>query len=236
MTNTSNRSTHPLHDLSQTIHATLLSPPAQFLLVSSVNNDQWCICLFNTTKSVSKVWSIERPLKQIADHGEKENIEEAIRQGLLHVDCGTKRQVDLTTLNTIDLHILIQPNPLILNLKEGDIDDHISKLMNATYKLLSRPEGKSKQNGNTADSDVEVRELKLQLSQRDAEIANLNSRLSSLKATIVRATASDVNKKKVQQSPQKQKPLPGASQLQPNQKRRKVVEDEFAGSSSDEDD
>ncbi|WVW78846.1 hypothetical protein I302_100809 [Kwoniella bestiolae CBS 10118] len=234
MTNTSsssnNTTSHKLHNISQTIHATLLSPPAQFLLVCTISGRQWCLSLFSTTKDVTRVWVTEKPLNEVKN--DEESIFEAITQGLLHANCGSRRQVDISRLKTIDLHILTPPDPLLYTLTAGDIEEHIPKLLGATYQLLSRPALVAKRNGNP---DADIRELKLQLSQKDAEISSLNSRLSSLKATVVRATASDVNKKKVQQSPQKARPLPGASQLQPNQKRRKVVEDEFAGSSSDED-
>ncbi|WWC87268.1 uncharacterized protein L201_002156 [Kwoniella dendrophila CBS 6074] len=223
MTNINNQ----LNNLSQTIHATLLSPPTQFLLISNVDKYEWIISIFNTSKSITSVWVYRQRIAEL--ESDETSMKEAIKEGLLHVDCGTKRQVDLTSLEEIKLHILTKPDPLVLKLEKGDINDHVGRLLGATYELLSKPQ--PIQNGN---SDANIKELKIQLSQKDAEIATLNSRLSSLKATVVRATASDVNKKKVQQSPQKQRPLPGASQLQPNQKRRKVVEDEFAGSSDDE--
>ncbi|WRT65131.1 uncharacterized protein IL334_002073 [Kwoniella shivajii] len=213
-----------LHNLSQTIHATLLSPPTQFLLVSTVVNEQWCISLFNTSKSDNaRVWISCQSLGEVED---EDDVVEAIKEGLLHVDCGSRRKVDLESIADITLHILVKPQPLLITLTKGKTEDHIGQLIGVAYQLLARPE--PRQNGTS-----DLKELKVLLFQKDAEIANLNSKLSSLKATVVRATASD-NKKKVQQSPQKAKPLPGASQLQPNQKRRKIVEDEFAGSSDDD--
>ncbi|WWC59082.1 uncharacterized protein I303_101629 [Kwoniella dejecticola CBS 10117] len=225
-------SDNPLDGICQTIHATLLSPPAQFLLVSDVKHDQWSISLFSDLPEGTAVWASSDPIKLSEFDVTHAEIAQAIEEGLIHVDCGSRRHVNLSELKEIDVHILTKPDPMIINVKQADMKDNVSALLKATFQLLARPQPKVKVNGNSSTDDV--RELKLQLSQKDSEIANLNSRLSSLKATVVRATASDVNKKKVQQSPQKAKPLPGASQLQPNQKRRKVVEDEFAGSSSDD--
>ncbi|WWC67568.1 uncharacterized protein I206_101477 [Kwoniella pini CBS 10737] len=221
----------PLDGICQIIHATLLSPPIQFLLVSNVIKDEWKISLFTQLYDNSITWSNHESIKLNPIGAKEEDIAQAIKEGLLHVDCGTKTQVSISNINQIHVHFLIKPEPKIISLKSVEIVNNVMGLLNATYQLLNRPQPKV--NGN---SEADIRELKLQLSQKDSEIATLNSKLSSLKATVVRATASDVNRKKVQQSPQKVRPLPGASQLQPNQKRRKVVEDEFAGSSSDDED
>ncbi|WVF70204.1 hypothetical protein IAT40_004992 [Kwoniella sp. CBS 6097] len=240
----------PLSNLSQTIHATLLSPPRQFLLTTSTANDYLRLSLF--TKPLSSggsgsnngdrdepahgrvetvmVWTAVYDLIDELIKGRESEMAEAINEGLLHVDCGPRRAVDLAKTEEVHLHILIKPEPIILDLKQAEIGDEAATLLTATYTLLSAP--KPSKNPKDKDNTSEVRDLQAQLFQKDAEIATLNSRLASMKATVVRATASD--NKKVQQSPQKVKPPANASKLQPNQKRRKAVEDEFAGSSDEE--
>nr|XP_031861811.1 uncharacterized protein CI109_002640 [Kwoniella shandongensis]KAA5528883.1 hypothetical protein CI109_002640 [Kwoniella shandongensis] len=221
----------PLHNISQQIHATLLSPPTRFLLVSTLSDsgegDEWTLCLFCKTDQGLRVWSEIVDLSEI-DVAEGE-IRDTIQGGMLHVDCGPRRQVDLTTVKEVSVHILVHPEPIVLSFKQAELEEHASKLLDASFQLLSRPDP-TPRGGDSS----ELKELRAQLSQKDTEIHSLNSKLASMKATVVRATASD-NKSKFPPSPQKAAPPKGASKLQPNQKRRKAVEDEFAGSSDDED-
>ncbi|WVQ97687.1 hypothetical protein IAU59_004801 [Kwoniella sp. CBS 9459] len=236
-----------LTNLAQTIHATLLSPPRKFLLTANTESGYLVLSLFTVISSVHgsnsqhptnarigfdsvRVW---RSVDQLIDDpiaGREDEIAEAIREGLLHVDCGPRRVVDLARTAEIQLHILVQPEPIVVDLQEeADDSDSMMTLLTTAYSLLAAPKPSSAKN-----NPAELRDLQAQISQKDAEIAALNSRLASMKATVVRATASD--NRKVQQSPQKAKPPANASKLQPNQKKRKAVEDEFVGSSDEEDD
>ncbi|KAK4686010.1 hypothetical protein P7C73_g4132, partial [Tremellales sp. Uapishka_1] len=86
--------------------------------------------------------------------------------------------------------------------------------------------------GWASRESAELRDLRTQVAQRDAEISSLHSKLSSLRAKAIREAPAE--SKKVP-SPVKKAPV-NASLLQPNQKRRKAVEDEFAGSDDDDDD
>ncbi|OCF37727.1 hypothetical protein I316_00854 [Kwoniella heveanensis BCC8398] len=243
----------PLANLSQTIHATLLSPPRQFLLVTTVTEERDYIAtlsLFSVIPNplspkpdidvechdhayeradLVRVWTEDIELFEGNMCRRKEDIADAIREGLLHVDCGPRRAVDLSKMKKLQLHFLVKPEPMVFDLVEAELTDHAAALLRATYTLSSAPKASS-----SKDNGSELRDLRAQLSQKDDEIAVLNSRLASMKATVVRATASD--NKKVHQSPQKAKPPANASKLQPNQKRRKAVEDEFAGSSDEEED
>ncbi|KAK8846662.1 hypothetical protein IAR55_005749 [Kwoniella newhampshirensis] len=221
----------PLHIVSQQIHATLLSPPSRFLLVSTLSDsgqgDGWTLSLFSRTGQGVRIWSETLDLSEV-DVPEGE-IGDAIQNGMLHVDCGCRRQVDLDTLKEVSIHILVRPKPIVVLLVLSKLEEHASELLDSSFQLLSRPDALSKESNLS-----EIKELRAKLSQRENEIHSLNSKLASMKATVVRATSSD-NKSKFPPSPQKAAPPKGASQLQPNQKRRKAVEDEFAGSSDDED-
>ncbi|RSH90156.1 hypothetical protein EHS25_001490 [Saitozyma podzolica] len=136
-------------------------------------------------------------------------VAEAIKGGFLHVDL--KGESDL---NDVD--------KLSLELDRADVETGSGDLLEAAFQMLSRPSG-------PGTDSFELRSLRAQVSQKDDEIASLQAKLASMKATMVRATASD--KKKPVISPKKPA---NASALQPNQKRRKVVEDEFAGSDDDD--
>lgn len=111
--------------------------------------------------------------------------------------------------------------------------------MDASLDMLSRPSAtkaaapKSSRKERSSSEEEAERKLRAELSEREAELQHLSSRLNSMKATIARSQEVD-GKKRSQPSPQKKAPA-NASALQPNQKRRKVVEDEFAGSDDDED-
>ncbi|GFZ49049.1 hypothetical protein JCM24511_06799 [Saitozyma sp. JCM 24511] len=103
---------------------------------------------------------------------------------------------------------------------ESDLND-VDKLSDVIQLELDR--------ADVETGSGDLLEAAFQVSQKDDEIASLQAKLASMKATMVRATASD--KKKPVISPKKPA---NASALQPNQKRRKVVEDEFAGSDDDD--
>jgi len=213
----------PLVNLVQAIHL----PSHRFLLITSPSEGESTkvqLHLFTPTPSSSDgppivIWEGEIDLEE--QDAEEGVLAEAIKGGLLHVDVPMTGRKDLGTVDRVDLKILPPDrDPLTYTLKSSPLDKNVRHLLTAAFELLARPPP-------SGGDKTELRALRAQISQKDDEISSLTTKLASAKATVVRATASD-NKKVV--SPQKKKAPANASALQPNAKRRKVVEDEFAGS------
>ncbi|WVR04330.1 hypothetical protein IAU60_001330 [Kwoniella sp. DSM 27419] len=228
----------PLDALVQTIHATLATPPTQFLLTTSIGKGKaFNVCIHTliparTSRGSAQVrsWSGSEKMPYGFEASEEE-VAEAVRDGMLHIDQGTDSDLGLEDQSNLTLQILVQPYPVEIDLRL-DPEPRSTHLLSAAYSLLTHQSTyTSSSKGGSANSDL--RDLRAQLVQKDAEISALNAKLASMKATVVRVTASD-NKKKMQMSPQKPKPPANASKLQPNQKKRKAVVDEFAGSSDDD--
>ncbi|ODN96498.1 hypothetical protein L198_04212 [Cryptococcus wingfieldii CBS 7118] len=146
---------------------------------------------------------------------------------------------------------MIEPKKWLSCLEEDETGKYIPDLMRVIYKLLD-PEsegwtggGANLQNPSTderntrdktpppkpktpeparpaPDIDPQIREMQEQLAQAQAQINAFSSQ---------QAKASQGGPgKSSQQSPVKPKAPKNANRLQPTQKRRKIVEDEFAGS------
>ncbi|CAD6588555.1 MAG: hypothetical protein TREMPRED_005095 [Tremellales sp. Tagirdzhanova-0007] len=205
--------------LYQVIHDHRTQPPRQYLFTANRVLRDWGLQLFTPHGDDDlRVWTGVWMFRE-ADF-DKEVVEAAINAGLLHVEKGHSRVDDVMMM------VVVSPpdeEPLCFHLRsDPKVNSHGSKLLDAAFKLQARL---------VVDVDrSEMRLIRAQLSEKDAEIASLRAKLASIKATVARSTGGD-NKKLV--SPQKKAPA-NASALQPNAKRRKVVEDEFAGSSDDD--
>ncbi|KNX49749.2 hypothetical protein CNBG_9644 [Cryptococcus deuterogattii R265] len=217
----------PLESLSQQIHASLLSPPAKFLLTSkrAVDDQWWRLRLFwnggGDSKTGVRVWTADINLEELS--ATEEVLAAAIETGMLHVDCG-RRSVNLSTLDELSLHVLIQPKPIITYLTLGNVEDYVGQLIEVNYKLLSRPVAPK-------EDSSEVKRLRTQLARKDEEITTIRSKMTHL-ATPGSSRASDY-KPSPSQSPQKPRTAvpKNASMIQPNQKRRRVMQEEFASDS-----
>ncbi|KIR54482.1 hypothetical protein I315_02966 [Cryptococcus gattii Ru294] len=137
----------PLESLSQQIHATLLSPPAKFLLTSkrAVDDQWWRLRLFwnggGDSKAGVRVWTADINLEEVS--ATEEVLAAAIETGMLHVDCG-RRSVNLSTLDELSLHVLIQPKPIITYLTLGNVEDYVGQLIEVNYKVCTSFVSKSK--------------------------------------------------------------------------------------------
>ncbi|OWZ58424.1 hypothetical protein C368_00587 [Cryptococcus neoformans 125.91] len=205
-----------LESLSQQIHATLLSPPAKFLLTSgrALDDQWWKVRLFwngggGDGKTEVRVWTADINLDEVS--ATEEDLAAAVETGMLHVDCG-RRSVDLSTLDELSLHVLIQPKPIITYLTLGKVEDYVGQLIDVNFKLLSRPAA-------TKEDTSEVKKLRSQLASKDEEIATIRSKMSNLSSQ--GASRGSDYKSSPSQSPQKPRTtIPkNASKIQPNQKR-----------------
>ncbi|TYJ58163.1 hypothetical protein B9479_000987 [Cryptococcus floricola] len=242
-----------LHNISQIIHAHQLVPTTKFLLTSSLPNrddpDEWRMCLFwipNDGREV-KVWKVDQ---RISDTTMNEaQLVKSIQSGMMSVKL--KATDDPNAKEELYLH-MIEPKKWLSCLEEDEIGKYIPDLMRVIYKLLD-PEsegwtggGANQQNPSTderntrdktpppkpktpeparpaPDINPQIREMQEQLAQAQAQINAFSSQ---------QAKASQGGPgKSSQQSPVKPKAPKNANRLQPTQKRRKIVEDEFAGSS-----
>ncbi|ALO60541.1 hypothetical protein CND05053 [Cryptococcus deneoformans JEC21] len=216
-----------LDSLAQQIHATLLSPPAKFLLTSgrALDDQWWRVRLFwngdRDGKTEVRVWTADINLDEVS--ATEEDLAAAIETGMLHVDCG-RRSVDLSALDELSLHVLIQPKPIITYLTLGKVEDYVGQLIEVNYKLLSRPVA-------TKEDPSEVKKLRSQLVRKDEEIATIRSKMSNLSSQ--GASRGSDYKSSPSQSPQKPRTIipKNASKIQPNQKRRRVMQEEFASDS-----
>ncbi|WVN88802.1 uncharacterized protein L203_104015 [Cryptococcus depauperatus CBS 7841] len=238
-----------LHSLSQQLISTQLVPSEKFLLCSSVSDDgqgqDWTLCLFWQDGTASdggsiRVWREVLSLDQIEKDGSSEqDVVEAIESGMLQVVI-RQRQVDTAILRTLDelqLKILVKPIPLLRWLGEGQVEDCIGMLMEATYRLLERPlavADMEKRLGEEKDEDGDLEQLeslKAQIKERDAMLESVNRQLATLTSQASQSSQYLLSNSQRSPRPKLPKPPRGVSLLQPNQKRRRVVQEEFASNS-----
>ncbi|KAL7423295.1 hypothetical protein Q5752_002596 [Cryptotrichosporon argae] len=135
----------------------------------------------------------------------------ALADGLVHLDASAG----------LALRIHTAPPTVVELARAADGDEGTDELLRATFTVLSRPKDEKDKR--------ELRQLRAKVVEQEAEIASLHAKLASARANVVRSSQASQSQKKT--SPKK--PPANASLLQPNVKRRKVVQDEFAGSDSD---
>ncbi|WVQ76705.1 hypothetical protein IAR50_006379 [Cryptococcus sp. DSM 104548] len=245
-----------LHNICQTIHAHQLVPPTKFLLTSSLPNgddpDEWRMCLFWMPDGGGevKVWKADQ---RISDANMTEaQLVESIQNGMMSIKL--KPTSNPSTMDDLYLQ-MAEPKRWISCFEKDNIDRFIPDLMRATYKLLdpesegwtsgsaNKSSSSNEQNANSNPKpqtppprpktpepaaaavpvvDPKYLEMQEQLAQAEAQIRAFNSQQA-------RASQSGPGRAS-QQSPVKPKAPKNANKLQPTQKRRKKVEDEFAGS------
>ncbi|KAI9635554.1 uncharacterized protein MKK02DRAFT_44244 [Dioszegia hungarica] len=219
---------HPLHGLSQAIHQDHLSPPCKFFLYSTIVphsidtlGEVWEVRLYATVGGELELWVSTIGMNELPAEGNV--LAEAIKGGMLHVVLKGKQGLQKET--KLELQFLrAEEQPITIRLEPEEDESGGTELLEAAFSLLNwKPTG-----GGSSDK-AELRSLRNQIAKKDAEISELQTKVISLKSTVLRA-ATEENKKKALVSPKK--PV-GASTLQPNAKRRKAVADEFAGSDSD---
>ncbi|RXK42145.1 hypothetical protein M231_00502 [Tremella mesenterica] len=149
-------------------------------------------------------------------------ISEAITDGNLHLDLPSSKSQALT------LHIFL-PNErsLVYDLQLIEGQNAGMELLGIIGTILQRKPQEPKDVDKLRD---EIRMLKVSLAEKDKTINTYQSKITALEGKLVRASP---KKPKTATSPSRRAPA-GASKLQPNQKRRQMVEDEFAGSDSEE--
>ncbi|ORX33507.1 hypothetical protein BD324DRAFT_276364 [Kockovaella imperatae] len=206
---------HPLHNIVQVIHV----DESKLLFTSTIDDrGTWIIHLFAKGDNGLISWTAASP--EVTD---SDALATAARGGYLHVR--SDEPVLSSSANAVTLDFILPHDSTVSHTLTAAPASADLVLLNAAFTLLEPPSGTTQAS--------EMRSLRAQLTQKDNEISSLNAKLSSARASVVRSTA--VDKKGTSLSPQKKVPA-NASALQPNQKRRKAIEEEFAGSSDEDDD